>query len=119
MAIEFKESERIISSYTSEQFEVLFHLNEKIKTNELTELLVSEVMSACYAIPIVISFDWGAWSEGKEALENEDFSDKSVHFLCLLLTALIRSDRFNENYFYCAVQSGVVSKIIDAIQKQV
>lgn len=117
MALEFKDSERIISSYGSEQFERLFNLNEKIKSDGASELLASQVMSTCYDIPIMVSFDWGAWSEGEEAMKDEDFSDKSVHFLCLLLTAIIRSDRFNENYFYNLVQSGLVSQIIDSIKK--
>lgn len=119
MALEFKDSERIINSYGGEQFERLFNLNEKIKSDGASDSLVSEVLNVCYDIPIIVSFDWGAWTEGEEALKSEDFSDKSVHFLCLLLTAIIRSDRFNENYFDNLVQSGLVSQIIDAIKKLV
>ena len=57
--------------------------------------VVSEFVKIVYEMPIVISFDWGSWQEGREIANSPDFDFDSVDIptKCKLITAIVRNDR--------------------------
>lgn len=117
MALELNQSEEIISNYGIKEFKPLFEINEQLKTNGMSDLLESQFIRFCYHAPIIIVFDWMKWDEGKEAYRAKDFEGKDIHYLCKLITMVVRSDRFTENLVYCEMQNGTLSMIIDEIEK--
>lgn len=67
--------------------------------------IVSKFVEVVYAIPI-ISFDWGAWEEGRKIANDENFAFDSVDLLtkCKLITAIVRNDRFCEGALVSAFE---------------
>ena len=64
--------------------------------------LVHKFLEAWYDKDLVIPFDWSEWGEGREWYANTDDSkyDSLNPEIALLLTAVIRNDRFNEGAPY-------------------
>ena len=58
--------------------------------------VVLRFLKAVYDIPIIISFDWGSWNEGREIANDESFDFESIDIptKCKLITAFVRNDRF-------------------------
>ncbi len=83
--------------------------------------VVSQFCEIVYGIPIVIGFDWGSWSEGREILSdtNVDFDTCDLVTKCKLITAIVRNDRFCEGALVSAFKSGLILKILKSIEKEV
>ena len=83
--------------------------------------VVDKFRIIAYQIPIIIDFDWGHWREGEKIFQDEDFDYDTIDIptKCKLLTAFVRSDRFNDGYLVSVFEKGVVVKILKSIQKQV
>ena len=72
-------------------------------------------------MPIIISFDWGAWEEGRELTSNDefDFDTLDIPEKCKLITAIVRNDRFCDGALVSAFESGLISRILKSIEKQI
>lgn len=83
--------------------------------------IVSQFLEIVYAIPIIISFDWGAWDEGRTIASDENFDFDATDLLtkCKLITAIVRNDRFCEGALVSAFESGLMLKILKSIEKEV
>jgi hypothetical protein len=82
-------------------------------------LLVKRFLEAVYAIPIIISFDWGSWDEGRRMVGDDEFNYDSVDLLtkCRLITAIVRNDRFCEGVLVSAFESGLMLKILRSLER--
>ena len=72
-------------------------------------------------MPIIISFDWGAWEYGREITSNDefDFDTLDIPEKCKLITAIVRNDRFCDGALVSAFESGLISRILKSIEKQI
>ncbi len=82
--------------------------------------IVEEFRQACYSIPIMIDFNWGAWDEGREIVSDENFDYESLDIptKCKIITAIVRNDRFCSGRLVEAFESGMILKVLKSIQKQ-
>ncbi len=129
-----------INSYTQEDWQPLFKLIPEIEkttsfckrtqgSNEHTiqipycepAPIVLRFLKVVYSIPIIISFDWSSWNEGRKIASDPDFNFDSVDLVtkCKLITAIVRNDRFCEGSLVAAFESGLILKILRSIQKEV
>lgn len=83
--------------------------------------IVSQFQEIVYNIPIIISFDWGSWEEGRIIArdENFDFDTIDIPTKCKLITAIIRNDRFCDGVLIEAFESGLILKILRSIKNQI
>lgn len=101
--------------------------NEKLDSGVFTlpywqrSEIVEKTVNVISSLQLTPVFDWGAWSEGKDILFNNDFDYNTLDTitLCKLLTTLIRADRFNEGFLISCFQNGIVLKIIIALENNV
>ena len=82
--------------------------------------IVEEFRQACYDIPIMIDFNWGAWDEGREMVSDENFDYDSIDIptKCKIITAIVRNDRFCSGRLVEAFESGMMLKVLKSIRKQ-
>ncbi|RKZ14292.1 hypothetical protein DRQ53_11845, partial [bacterium] len=83
--------------------------------------VVSRFFEIVYGMPLIISFDWGAWDEGRTIASDKDFDLDALDLptLCKLITAIVRNDRFCEGALVAAFESGLILRILGSIQKQI
>lgn len=83
--------------------------------------IVSQFLNIVYTIPIIISFDWGAWYEGRIIASNEGFDFDTIDLVtkCKLITVIVRNDRFCEGALVSAFKSGLILKILKSIEKEI
>lgn len=81
--------------------------------------VISQFLEVVYAIPIIISFDWVAWEEGRKIARDEGFDFDTVGLVtkCKLITAVVRNDRFCEGALVSSFESGLIFKILKSIEK--
>ena len=86
-----------------------------------TAPIIKKFLKAVYAIPIIISFDWPSWDEGRKIAGNVDFDFDTLDIVtkCKLITAIVRNDRFCEGALVAAFESGLILKILKSIEKEV
>ena len=72
-------------------------------------------------MPIIISFDWGAWEKGREIASNDDFDFDTLDLptKCKLITAIARNDRFCEGALVSSFESGLILRILKSIEKKI
>jgi hypothetical protein len=103
-----------------------YHGPEKIKEGEYTfpvwfnGPLINRFQDIAYEMPIIISFNWGAWDEGREMARNPDFDFNTIDIptKCKLITAIVRNDRFCDGALIEAFESGFMLKILKSIKYQ-
>jgi hypothetical protein len=83
--------------------------------------VVSRFSQIVYDLPIIISFDWGKWHEGREIVNNNNFNFNSIDIptKCKIITAIVRNDRFCEGALNTAFESGFILKILKSIESQI
>jgi hypothetical protein len=81
--------------------------------------LVRGFLKLVYDIRIILDFDWPAWDEGREFIMKKDFTNLDIETYCKLLTAIVRSDRFNEGYLAENFENGNVLNILKNLKKVV
>ncbi len=71
-------------------------------------------------MPIIISFDWGSWDEGRKIIADVNFNFDTIDIpeKCKLITAIVRNDRFCEGTLIAAFESGFMLKLLKSIKKQ-
>ena len=129
-----------INSYTQKDWQPLFELIPEIeRTTSFCERvqedkgqviqipycesapIVSRFLKVVYSIPIIISFDWVSWDDGRKIASDPDFDFDSVNLVtkCKLITAIVRNNRFSEGTLVAAFKSGLILKILKSIEKEV
>ncbi len=80
--------------------------------------IVLEFLDIVYEMPVIISFDWGSWHEGREMASNSDFDFNTIDIptKCKLITAIVRSDRFCDGALVSAFESGLILRILKSIE---
>ena len=81
--------------------------------------IVSQFLHIVYRLPIIISFDWGAWETGKTSYDDFDLYTLDLPAKCKLITSIVRSDRFCEGTLVSAFESGLILRILKSIEKQI
>ncbi len=83
--------------------------------------VVSKFLAIVYDIPIIISFNWVEWEEGRRMLNDENFDFDTIDIVtkCKLITAIVRSDKFIEGNLVLAFESDKILKILKSIRKEV
>ena len=87
----------------------------------IEETIVSQFLDIVYRLPIIISFDWGAWEEGREIASNDDFDHDTLDLptKCKLITAIVRNNRFCDGVLVSAFESGLILRILKSIERQI
>ena len=87
----------------------------------IEETIVSQFLDIVYRLPIIISFDWGAWEEGREIASNDDFDHDTLDLptKCKLITSIVRNNRFFDGALVSAFESGLILRILKSIEKQI
>ena len=82
--------------------------------------IIEEFRDVVYAIPIMIGFDWGGWSEGRKIVsdENYDYDSVDIPTKCKIITAIVRNDRFCDGALLSAFERGLILKVLKSIEKQ-
>lgn len=83
--------------------------------------IISNFLEIVYSLPIIISFDWAAWEEGRKITSDSDFDFDTLDLpaKCKLITAIVRNDRFCDGALVSAFKSGLILRILKSIEKQV
>lgn len=91
----------------------VFHMPFRIENT-----VVSEFRELAHKLMVIKDFDWQSWDEGMEMLNNPSFNYNSIDLetKLRLITLLVRSDRFNEGTLISAFESGVILKILKALE---
>jgi len=73
-----------------------------------------------YELGIITDFDWWDWDEGRKIGKNkqQNYNQLDVIFLCKLITAIIRNDRFCEGVLKGSFEDGTMLKIIKVLQQK-
>lgn len=81
--------------------------------------IVEEFRQVCYAIPIIIDFNWSAWDEGRKIVSDDDFDYDTIDSptKCRIITAIVRNDRFCSGRLVEAFESGMMLKVLKSIEK--
>jgi hypothetical protein len=87
----------------------------------IEETIVSQFLDIVYRLPIIISFDWGAWDEGRKIASNEEFDFDTIDIpaKCKLITVIVRNDRFCDGVLVSAFESGQILRILKSIERQI
>jgi hypothetical protein len=83
--------------------------------------LVQEFLDVVYGIPLIISFSWASWDEGRNIMQAEayDFDSLSLTEKCKLITGIVRSERFSSGVLTAEFNNGKILKILKSIERQV
>ena len=123
----------VINGYSREQWQPLLDLIPELaqnvaryqreKTDELVryfEEVERRFSHLMYDMPLIVVFDWPHWEEGGAMVKNPNFDYNTIDIptKCKLLTAFVRSDRFNDGLLYSVIVDGTVLKILKSIVGQ-
>lgn len=77
-------------------------------------------LEVVYHIPVIIDFGWPQWDEGKEIANNPDTDYDKIDLptKCILITAIVRNDRFCDGALASRFQDGTILKIMKSIRNQ-
>ena len=91
-----------------------------IMPHYLPSIVVSDFVRNAYAIGIILDFDWINWKEGQELLRNNktDFDLLDKVTLCMLLTMIIRADRFSEGYLLRCFEDGLIVMLLQCLEQK-
>ncbi len=85
------------------------------------ESIISRFLKIVYNIPIIISFNWAVWEEGRKIVNDADFDFDTLDIItkCKLITAIVRNDRFCNGVLASAFRSGLILEILKSIEKDI
>jgi hypothetical protein len=88
-------------------------------TSTLSDI-IHQFLKVVYDIPVIISFDWAGWDEGRlMTVPDFDLDTVDVVAKCKLITAIVRSDRFSDGELKSAFESGLILRILTSIHNDV
>jgi len=83
-------------------------------------IVIGKFIDVVYNMPIIISFKWYEWDEGREMGKSGfDFDSVDIPTKCKLITAIVRNDRFCDGALVSAFESGIILRILKSIERQV
>ena len=84
-------------------------------------VIVQRFQGTVYEIGIMLDFDWAHWDEGKKILANPktDFNKLDIKTLCMLITTIVRNDRFCEGSLVDAFEDGTMLRLLKALKEKV
>lgn len=88
-------------------------------TGNALDSMVWDFVQATTRTPyIMIVFDWGDWQEGKAFLMSDKptFEHYDLLTLCMLVTTIIRAERFNEGFLMECYKKGIIVNVLNAIK---
>lgn len=78
---------------------------------------VSAFRSLLYESNFMVVFDWGSWDEGRSiASDTTKIASVDLPTLRMLITAIVRNDRFCEGAFLSAIQNGLIATILKRLE---
>lgn len=78
---------------------------------------VNTFQKLLYDSDFMVAFDWGSWDEGRELTKHRDqIVQADLLTLRMLMTAIVRNDRFCEGAFLSAINDGLVADILQRLQ---
>jgi hypothetical protein len=134
MSITDREHLEALKKNTAEQWQALDELLEMIKgigkitfVNEFqagpaeADILISRIYHLLYDLKIVYPFDWSHWDEGSwlHKAPGLDYNRLDLLTLSKLITAIVRSDRFNGGNWISHFEDGTMQKMLEALLKTV
>jgi hypothetical protein len=83
--------------------------------------VVSKFYNTAYMLGLVVAYDWAAWHEGIDMLNDnhEAIDEFEIEDLCKLLTIMIRCDKFCEGYLVNCFERGLVVRVLEAMEVKV
>jgi hypothetical protein len=131
----------IINSYSIQDWKPLLDLIPEIETTKvfgryqgieeteegvftlpywITGDLIDRFFKIVYEMPIIISFHWASWDEGRRIANDPDFdfNTTDIPTKCKLITAIVRNDRFYDCALIDAFESGLMLRILKSIDQQ-
>jgi len=116
-----KEQEKKLLNLSKEDYHSLFRLYQAISTADMKSEWVSPFVEKLYELGVVFAFDWSNWTIGKNAIvqAKDDFKDADLLTISMYLTTIVRGDRFNEGLLARTIQSGMLDKLMAAMQQRV
>lgn len=114
----FEKQEAVLKSISKEQYSELIKLYKKIKKKDDTQSKsFQEFHKKLYELKIIFDFKWMRWYEGHALLKDPhtDYSKLSLLQISMLLTAIFRSDRFDDVSIKQYTENGVMKKLIEQV----
>jgi hypothetical protein len=102
----------------------IHHNNERTESGVLifpwieNYFLIQDFTSFMYENELIVKFSWTEWQEGRDwyALDDDSkYVNLDVETALKLITAIVRSDRFNEGALVNAFETGVFPRIIQKL----
>jgi hypothetical protein len=101
----------------------LFLLYDQLKENGYETGFMSietftELHHLIYELKLIFNFNWMAWHNGWENINNTnfDYSKSSLLELSMYLTAIFRADRFSDRTIEMNFTNGTLDKMFDGLK---
>lgn len=66
-----------------------------------------------YDLKLIVQYNWSFWSYNERMIAGDaDLSEFSPIELCMMLTRIVRGDRFNQNYLVGCIVDGTIPNIL-------
>jgi hypothetical protein len=118
----FAKQEAYLNSIPMESFRSIVQLFDTIEKEMLEKELedckaFQQLHKLLYELKLIFDFKWMTWHHGWENLNDTsfDFSNCSLLDLSMYLTAIFRSDRFNDGVIEEHFRNGVLKKIVNRL----
>ncbi len=115
----FKKQKKHLEKIPKEKYIELIGLYKEAKKDWYRGEKFSEFHEMLYHLKIIFSLNWMRWTAGKRMLMNNniDYSKCSLLDLSMFITAIFRSDRFDDVSIKEFEEKGVVQKIFEKWQQ--
>ena len=77
---------------------------------------VIEFLKLLYGTKFLVNFDWGSWDEGRDIIGSPELIQQAdLLTLRMLLTAIVRNDRFCNGALLSAIENGIIQEILNRL----
>lgn len=114
----FEKQTILLKSITKKQYAELVNLYKKNKkSDDMLSKSFQNFHEKLYELGIIFSFKWMRWYEGDALLKDPhtDYSKLSLLQISMLLTAIFRSDRFDDVSIKQYTENGIIKKMIEQV----
>ncbi len=78
---------------------------------------VIEFFRSLHSTKFMVNFDWGSWDEGRDIIASPRLIQQAdLLTLRMLLTAVVRNDRFCEGALLSAIEDGIIQEILGRLK---
>ena len=79
---------------------------------------VDEFLSLLYESHFLVTFDWSSWDDGRELTQDRDrLAQADLLTLRMLMTVIVRNDRFHEGALLNAIKDGLIAAILQRLHQ--